>query len=56
MPDQNADRNISAHQQDELDQTYDRFLNELDPAEKERAGKNLIRAIFGKNAIADDPV
>ena len=36
--------------------TYDRFMNEHDPVLKGEAGKDLIRAIFGKDAIAEDPV
>jgi len=31
---------------------YDRFLQEREPARKEEAGKDLIRAIFGPEAIA----
>ena len=36
--------------------TYDRFINEHDPVRKGEAGKDLIRAIFGKDALAEDPV
>ena len=36
--------------------TYRRFVNEADPVRKGEAGKDLIRAIFGKAAIAEDPV
>jgi hypothetical protein len=31
------------------------FSNERDVSKKDEAGRNLIRAIFGKNAIADGP-
>jgi hypothetical protein len=36
--------------------TYVRFMNESDPIRKSEAGKDLIRAIFGKDAVAEDPV
>jgi hypothetical protein len=34
--------------------TYKRFMKEQEPARKEEAGKDLIRAIFGDDAIAED--
>ena len=37
-----------------LKAAYDRFMKEQEPARKEEAGKDLIRAIFGGDAIADD--
>lgn len=37
-----------------LNSTYRRFMNEADPERKNEAGKELIRAIFGKDAIAED--
>lgn len=39
-----------------LEASYNRFLAESDPGLKSEAGKDLIRTIFGKDAIADDPV
>jgi hypothetical protein len=39
-----------------LKTTYRRFMAEADPERKGEAGKDLIRAIFGKDAIAEDPV
>lgn len=36
--------------------SFDRFLNEKEPAKKSQAGKGLIRAIFGNDAIAEDSV
>ena len=36
--------------------TYQRFMKEQDPARKDEAGKDLIRAIFGKDAIAEDTI
>lgn len=37
-----------------LSGTYRRFLAEADPERKNEAGKDLIRAVFGKDAIAED--
>ena len=39
-----------------LNPTYRRFMSESDPARKGEAGKDLIRAVFGKDAIAEDPL
>jgi len=39
-----------------LETTYRRFLKEQEPSKKEEAGRNLIRAVFGKDAIAEDPI
>jgi len=39
-----------------LNTAYRRFMAEADPARKDEAGKDLIRAIFGKDAIAEDPI
>ena len=36
--------------------SYERFMEEHEPARKDGAGKDLIRAIFGKDVIAEDPV
>jgi hypothetical protein len=35
---------------------YRRFMDEQEPAQKEEAGKDLIRAIFGTDAIAEDTI
>lgn len=35
---------------------YREFLKEQEPLKKEEAGKNLIRAIFGRDAIAEDQI
>jgi hypothetical protein len=40
----------------DLNATYLRFMTEADPERKNEAGKNLIRAVFGKNAIAEDSI
>ncbi len=39
-----------------LKATYRRFMKERDRACKQEAGTDLIRSIFGKNAIAEDPL
>jgi hypothetical protein len=39
-----------------LETTYRRFLKEKEPSRKDEAGRDLIRAIFGKDAIAEDPI
>jgi len=52
-----AERGIRAEDEakDNLQTTYRRFLKEQDPGKKEEAGKDLIRAVFGKHAIAKIP-
>ena len=40
----------------QLKTSYHRFLSENDPARKNEAGKDLIRTIFGKDAIAEDTI
>ena len=39
-----------------LKATYRRFMPEADPERKGEAGKDLIRAIFGKDSIAGDSI
>jgi len=39
-----------------LNATYRRFMSEANPERKNEAGKDLIRAVFGKDAIAEDPL
>jgi hypothetical protein len=41
---------------DNLYTTYRRFMSEANPKRKGEAGKDLIRAIFGKDAIAEDSI
>ena len=41
---------------DSLKTTYRRLMTEADPQRKDEAGKDLIRAIFGKDAIAEGPI
>jgi hypothetical protein len=37
-----------------LSAAYEKFLAEADPISKSEAGADLIRAIFGRDAIAED--
>jgi hypothetical protein len=37
-----------------LNATYRRFMSETDPERKGEAGKDLIRAIFGKDPVTED--
>ena len=45
-----------AEAREQLKPGYNRFLAENDPALKNEAGQDLIRAIFGTDAIAEDAV
>ena len=49
-----AERGVQAeHDANEnLKAAYKRFLQEQEPVRKDEAGKDLIRAIFGKDAVA----
>jgi hypothetical protein len=47
---------VETAQQEQLTASYRRFMSERDPKRKVDAGKDLIRAVFGKHAIAEDPV
>ncbi len=47
-----AERDAKAN----LVSTYNRFMNEQEPARKDEAGRDLVRAIFGKDAIAEDTI
>jgi predicted DNA-binding ribbon-helix-helix protein len=53
-----AERGVQAEREakENLRAAYRRFLKEQEPSKKEEAGKDLIRAIFGTDAIAEDPV
>jgi hypothetical protein len=53
-----AERGVRAEAEakEQLKSSYDRFLAEKDPDRKNDAGKDLIRAIFGKDAIAEDSI
>ncbi|MGA2157224.1 MAG: hypothetical protein ABSH37_22665 [Bryobacteraceae bacterium] len=39
-----------------LKAAYKRFMEEQEPTRKNAAGEDLIRAVFGKDAIAEDSV
>jgi hypothetical protein len=51
-----AERGIRADldAKEKLKAAYKRFLNERKPGPKNEAGKELVRAIFGTDAIAED--
>jgi hypothetical protein len=49
-----AEAEAAAH--DNLKSTYRRFMAEVDPERKDEAGKDLIQAVFGKDAIAERPI
>ena len=53
-----AERGIRAERdaKEDLKTAYRGFLKEQDPSKKEEAGRDLIRAVFGRDAIAEDPV
>jgi hypothetical protein len=53
-----AQRGVEAEAaaRDDLNATYRRFMSETDPERKGEAGKDLIRAIFGKDAFAEDSI
>ncbi len=53
-----AERGVLAEREAKanLKATYRRFISEQDPSRKDEAGKDLVRAIFGKDAIAEDTV
>ncbi len=39
---------------EDLNASYHRFLSAADPKLKDEAGKDLIKAIFGEDAISED--
>ena len=53
-----AERGVRAEAEakEQLKSSFDRFLAENDPTRKNEAGKDLIRTIFGKDAIAEDSI
>jgi hypothetical protein len=53
-----AERGVKAELEakEQLKNSFSRFLAENDPARKNEAGKDLIRAVFGKDAIAEDTI
>jgi len=53
-----AERGVQAEKdaKENLDKAYRTFLKERDVSKKDQAGRDLIRAIFGKDALAEDPI
>jgi hypothetical protein len=53
-----AERGVRAEQdaKENLKAAYQNFLKEQEPGKKNEAGQELIRAIFGKDAIAKDSI
>ena len=53
-----AERGLRAEldAKENLKAAYRRFMDEREPVRKDEAGKDLIRAIFGKDAIAEDAI
>ncbi len=53
-----AQRGVEAEAQarENLHATYRAFMSEADPVRKEEAGKDLMRAIFGADAIAEGSI
>ena len=53
-----AERGVEAEAaaRESLNAAYRRFMAEDDPGRKGEAGKDLVRAIFGKDAIAEDSI
>lgn len=53
-----AERGVRAEAdaKEQLKISYRRFIDENDPVRKNEAGRDLIRAIFGTDSIAEDSV
>jgi hypothetical protein len=53
-----AERGVRAEAdaKEQLKSSYNRFVAENDPSRKNEAGKDLIRTIFGEDAIAEDSI
>lgn len=53
-----AQRGIAAEAEarKDLEATYCRFMSEPDPVRKAEAGKDLMRAVFGADAIAENSI
>jgi hypothetical protein len=51
-----AERGVQAEldAKENLQTTYKLFMNEQEPSSKNQAGKDLVRAIFGKDALATE--
>jgi hypothetical protein len=53
-----AERGVEAEAQAraELTLAYEQFMTEADPVRKSRVREDLIRAMFGRAAVAEDPI
>ena len=53
-----AERGVRAEldAEETLKSAYRNFLKERDASKKDKAGQDLVRSIFGKDAIAEDPI
>ena len=53
-----AERGVRAETEakQQLKAAYRNFIEDSEPSRKNQAGRDLIRAIFGKDSIADDSV
>ena len=53
-----AERGVRAEAEakQQLKAAYRSFIEEVEPARKNEAGRDLIRAIFGKDSIAEDSI
>jgi hypothetical protein len=53
-----AERGVRAEMEakQQLKAAYRKFIEESEPAQKNQAGRDLIRAIFGNDSVADDSV
>lgn len=53
-----AERGVRAEAEakQQLNVVYRRFLDETQPERKNEAGRELIRTIFGKDAVAEDSI
>jgi hypothetical protein len=51
-----AERGVEAElsANERLEATYKRFMEEPDPSQQNEAGRDLVCAIFGEDAIAED--
>jgi len=51
-----AERGVNAEAQERLETSYYRFHSGSDPVLRNEAGKDVIRAIFGRDAVTEDSV
>src|SRR5258708_21180276 len=54
LAEKGVEAEAAAHKR--LDLAYERFVAETDSERRNDAGKDLIRAIFGRDAIAEDSI